>query len=507
MSDDRQPPRRPGEDPEGVRIIGADEAEAAMSRDDIARRRGPDEPRPGDRPGRPPADAPEPVLRFPLPADEAPRDLPHWSDPPTGEYGAVGGGSIFDEPAPAGGDGGDWSSFSGGGPRWRDTDDAWGPDDDVRAWTGEAEAVGALDERQRDPDDYFAFDEYDQPAPADRGYAEPRPAPPGQGYESYDDGYGDDFGDDFDEFGGDYQDDPIVVGGGRVTADEGRGRGPIPAPGGRDMGQAVMYGAGLFLLALLAFFLGPAIAVTLVTIVVTASALEFFTKLRELGHAPAMPVGVAATAGMVLGAYHAGPYGMVVGMSLATVFSMLWFLSGSGETSEHGVVHNLSLTLFGTAWIGLLGSFAGALLGIRLGGGNDPGLGIAFGAILGTIGYDVGGLFIGQSAGRSPLSEASPNKTIEGLVGGILVALIICVGYGMFVEPFGSPVDGLKLGLAVAVAAPLGDLCQSMLKRDLGLKDMGAIIPGHGGLLDRFDGLLFVLPAVYFVARLSDAFL
>ena len=74
-------------------------------------------------------------------------------------------------------------------------------------------------------------------------------------------------------------------------------------------------------------------------------------------------------------------------------------------------------------------------------------------------------------------------------------------------DPLTGPLgDGLALGLTVAVMAPLGDLCQSMIKRDLGVKDMGSVLPGHGGLTDRFDALLFVLPAVYYIAKLSDFF-
>ena len=208
---------------------------------------------------------------------------------------------------------------------------------------------------------------------------------------------------------------------------------------------------------------------------------------------------------MAFGAYHRGEAAIPVGIVLVTVFSMLWFLVGAGD--EQATL-NIGVTLLGLAWVGMFGSFATALLGVQGGAGvGDAGKGILFGAILATVAYDVGGYFVGRSTGRSPLSAASPNKTVEGLVGGIIAAVTVALIYGFLSEPFGSLGDGLALGLTVAVAAPLGDLCQSMIKRDLGIKDMGSILPGHGGFLDRFDALLFVLPAVYFVAKLADFFL
>jgi phosphatidate cytidylyltransferase len=75
------------------------------------------------------------------------------------------------------------------------------------------------------------------------------------------------------------------------------------------------------------------------------------------------------------------------------------------------------------------------------------------------------------------------------------------------VHPFDSIGEGITLGVLVALVAPLGDLSESLVKRDLGVKDMGSVLPGHGGLLDRFDALLFVLPAVWYLARVSDFFL
>ena len=152
---------------------------------------------------------------------------------------------------------------------------------------------------------------------------------------------------------------------------------------------------------------------------------------------------------------------------------------------------NVGATLLGICWIGLFGSFAGLLLSA-----HPYGISLLTAAVVPTIGYDVGALFVGKSAGSRPLSPASPNKTVEGLLGGMALALIA----GIVLS------EGLKIGLVVALVAPLGDLGESLLKRDLGIKDMGTLLPGHGGLLDRFDALLFVLPAIWYLARVSDFF-
>jgi phosphatidate cytidylyltransferase len=135
------------------------------------------------------------------------------------------------------------------------------------------------------------------------------------------------------------------------------------------------------------------------------------------------------------------------------------------------------------------------------------GIGLLLGAVLATVGYDVGGFFVGKNAGRAPLSAASPNKTVEGLIGGCVIAFVVAVAVAGRITPWGDFADAAMLGLVVAVVAPLGDLCESLVKRDLGIKDMGSVLPGHGGFLDRFDALLFVLPAVYYLARVNDFFL
>ena len=110
---------------------------------------------------------------------------------------------------------------------------------------------------------------------------------------------------------------------------------------------------------------------------------------------------------------------------------------------------------------------------------------------------DVAQYFVGRRLGKRQLApKVSPKKTVEGLVGGIVVALGVGAVFGTLPGPF-ELVDGLVLGAIVAVTAPMGDLSVSVVKRALGVKDMGAILPGHGGVLDRIDGMIFVIPAAW----------
>ena len=121
-----------------------------------------------------------------------------------------------------------------------------------------------------------------------------------------------------------------------------------------------------------------------------------------------------------------------------------------------------------------------------------------------VVAYDIVGCFVGSQFGRTPLlPRISPNKTVEGLVGRQSVAAIVLGGFvGAIHHPWADygVGAGLLLGILVAITAPLGDLCESMIKRDLGVKDFGTLLPGHGGILDRFDAILFCLPAAFYLA-------
>jgi len=159
---------------------------------------------------------------------------------------------------------------------------------------------------------------------------------------------------------------------------------------------------------------------------------------------------------------------------------------------------NVGLTLLPFAWVGLFGAFAGLLLA------PDPGgTGLLLGVVICAVGADVAAYFVGRAMGHTPLlPRISPNKTVEGLLGGLVAAVILGAIVGNVLHPWADHGmgAGLVLGILVGITAPLGDLVESMLKRDLGVKDLGGILPGHGGVLDRFDAILFTLPVAYYWA-------
>ncbi|HUF32805.1 MAG TPA: phosphatidate cytidylyltransferase [Acidimicrobiales bacterium] len=499
--DERPPWERPDEenqaDPtEGVRIIGDEEAAEAIERGDVAPRRGDGTPRYGDRPSSPPDDVPRPALRFPLgqaDPDEGdvarPRvvgstpSLPPWTDPPTGEVPRL-------VPPDEGEEGEDleaWSSFTDAGPRWRDRTSDW-EDAEYESSSmlhDDESRVGALDESDRPaPDDFFG-DAPGRREPVIRG-AHGRPAPWEQAAAA-----------------------GATVGPGPEAGPARAGRRHEPhrpvagpgdgGPGERDVRLAVITGVGLAVAALILFSLGPGPAMVLVVGIVVVCAAELFASLQRGGYQPATLLGLVASGALVASAYWRGEAAIPLVLGLTLVFTLLWYLVGVSRIEP---TMNVGVSLFGVAYTGLLGSFAALMLAF------PNGRGLLAGTVVAVVANDVGALVAGQRLGERPIApEISPNKTVEGAIGGavaaVLVSIVVLGFIGLHPWDVGS---ALALGLVVAVMAPLGDLCESLVKRDLGIKDMGSILPGHGGLLDRFDALLFCLPAVYYLARLLEIF-
>ena len=269
----------------------------------------------------------------------------------------------------------------------------------------------------------------------------------------------------------------------------------------RDMPKALATGLALGAIFLAVCAIGSTATLIFSTVLLVFAGSEFFLAARRAGYQPATLLGMTAIAALNLGAYWRFESAIPLILALTVTFTLLWYLTGVDRNMP---IANTSITLFGVGYIGLLGCLIGLML-------NDKnGIVMLLAAVLITVGYDTGGLLVGRLMGRTPLSSVSPNKTMEGLLGGMAISFLTGVIVVGQITPFGQDPGDLGtafvLGLVGALAAPLGDLSESMLKRDLGIKDMGSVLPGHGGFLDRFDALLFVLPATYFTARLLNLF-
>jgi phosphatidate cytidylyltransferase len=207
------------------------------------------------------------------------------------------------------------------------------------------------------------------------------------------------------------------------------------------------------------------------------------------------PVRLAGFIG-IIGLAAAAHFGGEHQVLLATVaFFPLLFLLALALPERPGVplTDGMMITLLGTLWIGL--ALAHAIMLREL----DHGGGLVLAVLLGTFVGDTAAYLGGRTFGTRPLAlKVSPNKTVEGLVCGIVVGALAVWWYGLGSEWMGGG-KAILLGLAVAVAAPIGDLFESKIKRDAGTKDAGTLFGAHGGALDRLDAALFSLVAGYYV--------
>jgi phosphatidate cytidylyltransferase len=191
--------------------------------------------------------------------------------------------------------------------------------------------------------------------------------------------------------------------------------------------------------------------------------------------------------------------------ALGVMATFLWFMAGPAAHRKDTIV-NVGLTLVNVAWIPLLASYLLVMLDL------EHGTQLVIAVIGLTFVFDtaafLGGSIMGGQFFQRPLAPSiSPKKSIEGLVIATLATMVVSVALvTSFVEPFENmKIESLLLAIVVAAAATLGDLAESLVKRDLGIKDMGTMLPGHGGILDRIDSLLFVAPAAFLLLRVIFA--
>ncbi len=364
-------------------------------------------------------------------------DLPDWTEPPTGEVPRVraDGGLDLFE-----------DMNTGSGPRWRQGTADW--DDDAFDLDDGEERMGALSGRQ-EVEEFDLTPGRGQPVVQPEPQAPPSPRPPRADYAQ-----------------------------------------PAPNGGDRDLGVAALVGVGLLLAVVLGTnILGERFAVLLIAVLATAAQAELMTAMRHRGLRPAHLVVTVATPACIAATYWRGGAGMVTVLTLTVIGCFGWQMMARTRNATV----NIAAGVFAFVYVGVFASVASLLL--------QMGKNWFIPLVIVVVVHDVFGYFAGTNLGRTQMAPfVSPGKTWEGWAGSVLGVLVATLFFAFVLKP--EPLDGkdfLALFLIGVVICPLGDLFESVLKRDLGVKDMGASLPGHGGVLDRVDAMLLAIPCFWVV--------
>ena len=280
-----------------------------------------------------------------------------------------------------------------------------------------------------------------------------------------------------------------------------------PNEGERDVPAAFLTGIVLAGVALGSLMIGKGAFAIVAGVVVLVAQGELFGVTVKHHQQPATAVGLVTGTLMIAGAYYHGEAGILAMFSLGVIATFLWFIAAP-PAHRKGSITQIGVTLMNIAYIPLLASYL--IVTLAIGGSDGKALvvaviGLTF--IFDTAAFLVGSVWGGSYFQRPLAPSVSPKKSLEGLIGATLLTIIVAMALvPTFVGPFeDKKIETLMLAVVVAAAATLGDLAESLIKRDLGIKDMGSILPGHGGVLDRIDSLLFVAPAAFLLFRVIFA--
>lgn len=258
---------------------------------------------------------------------------------------------------------------------------------------------------------------------------------------------------------------------------------------GRNVPASIAVGVSLLAMVVLSLAL---VKEVFIAVVAVALAIGLFELTRAFSTArirlPVMPVLTGGVL-MLVGAYYGSMETAAVAMALTVIGTMVWRMSEGAD----GFVRDVSAGIFSLGYLFLMGTFVVLMLKED----DGPWRIVAF--IVATIASDIGGYIAGVLFGKHPMAPTiSPKKSWEGFAGSLIFGIaagIVTVTYGLD----GRWWVGIVLGVAGVVFATLGDLSESLIKRDLGIKDMGDLLPGHGGIMDRLDSLIAVAPVAWLI--------
>ncbi|MET1062237.1 MAG: phosphatidate cytidylyltransferase [Aeromicrobium sp.] len=258
---------------------------------------------------------------------------------------------------------------------------------------------------------------------------------------------------------------------------------------GRNLPASIAVGVGLVAVVLASLFLVKEVFIGVVALALVIGLFELTRAFSTVGiKLPVLPV---ATGGVVMlvGGYFGSMETASIAMALTVIGTMVWRLADGAD----GFVRDASAGVFSLSYLFLMGTFVVLMLK------EDDGAWRIVAFIVATIASDIGGFIAGVLFGKHPMAPTiSPKKSWEGFTG----SLIFGIGSGILSVVYaldGHWWVGIILGAAGVVLATLGDLSESLIKRDLGIKDMGDLLPGHGGLMDRLDSLIAVAPVAWLI--------
>jgi phosphatidate cytidylyltransferase len=255
---------------------------------------------------------------------------------------------------------------------------------------------------------------------------------------------------------------------------------PVPSRAGRNLPAAIASGVVLAVLVVVSLIWIPWLFGVLAAAALCLAIYELTTAFAGAEiHVARTPVYVATLVGMAA-AYIWGTEALLITIGAGVVAVLIWRIRRGTE----GYLRDASASVFLLGYISLMGGFAMLMLAAS----DGPWRIIVF--ILLTIGNDIGGYATGVLFGRHPIApQVSPKKSWEGFAGSLVVQCLI--GVAAFIWVFDAPWwQGLIMGAVLTITATAGDFVESAIKRDIGVKDMGTLLPGHGGIMDRLDSLV-----------------
>lgn len=258
---------------------------------------------------------------------------------------------------------------------------------------------------------------------------------------------------------------------------------------GRDLRAAIGVGIGLGAVILASLFVYKPVFLGVIVLAVVVGLWELTSRLAERKDikAPLVPLAIGGAA-MTVAGYVNGAEGAWVAMAFTALAVLVWRMTEPPDD----YLKDVTAGLFAAFYVPFLATF----VALMLAAGDGAWRVLTF--LILTVVSDTGAYAVGWRFGKHKLApRISPGKTREGLAGAVAFAMVAGALCMQFLIDDGVWWQGLLLGLAVAVSATLGDLGESMIKRDLGIKDMGALLPGHGGIMDRLDSLLPTAPVVW----------